>query len=171
MSRKIALFLVVCCVLCACRPRWEELRDEAGGFGVKMPGSWVPSTHRSRTPVGDIELKTFTVKLDGGSTAYMVAYNDYPDALIKGADANGILDRAVAGALGSGSRVESNEGVKLRRYPGRAVRALIKDGLEYRSRFYLVNARLYQVSVVNVKGSVGDDDWRTFFESFQLFAD
>lgn len=151
--------------------RWQSLRSDDGGFEISVPGQPVRTSHRSETPVGNIDLTTFTVKLDGGRTAYMVAYNDYPPAMIKGADRDAILDRAVGGALGSGSHLVSKEPITLQRYPGRQVRATVREGLEYRSRFYLVHERLYQVSVVSSIGDDSESDRRKFFDSFHLLAD
>lgn len=165
------LVALVLCLLTACRLRWQTLHSEDGGFDVSMPGQWVRASHRSETPVGTIDLTTFTVKLDDGRTAYMVAYNDYPPAMIKGADREAVLNRAVGGALGEQSHLVSKEPISLQKYPGRQVHANVKNGLEYDSRFYLVRERLYQVSVVSVIGDASEPDRNKFFESFHLLAD
>lgn len=170
-ARQIVLRALLLCVLAACGVRWQPLHSDDGGFEISIPGKPVRTSHRSETPVGNIDLTTFTVKLDDGRTAYMVAYNDYPSAMIKGADREAILDRAVGGALASGSHLVSKEPITLQRFPGRQVRATIRDGLEYKSRFYLVRERLYQVSVVSSTGDRAESDHQKFFDSFHLLAD
>jgi hypothetical protein len=170
-ARKIAFAALLSCVLLACGSRWQPLRSDDGGFEVRVPGQAVKTSHRSETPLGSIDLTTFTVKLDDGRTAYMVAYNDYPPAMIKGADRDTILDRAVGGALGGKSHLVSKEPISLQRFPGRQVRATVRDGLQYKSRFYLVRDRLYQVSVVSAIANSSENDHQRFFDSFRLLLE
>jgi hypothetical protein len=133
-----------------------------------MPGEPLTTTQHSDSPAGKIALKTFTVKSAGGQVSYMVAYNDYPARMLRSVKPNDILTRVVRGALRDEDTVESQKSLTLKQHPGRDLRAKIKNGLLYDSRFFLVGSRLYQISIVSEPQAVRPEDRARFFNSFRL---
>jgi hypothetical protein len=164
-----SLVILLAGIAAACKQqRWHEFRSTEGAFAVSMPGEPIPSTQSSATAAGPISVKTYTLRLDDGRVAYMVAYNDYPKTMIEGSDAKAILERVVMGALGENGKVSSQKAVALGPHQGVDISATVKDGLEYSSRFLLVNERLYQVSVVNQPQALAANDRTRFMNSFKL---
>jgi hypothetical protein len=168
VGRLAALLLVLAlCLLSGCRSsEWKELRSHEGGFRVELPGEPALAKQKASTTSGTIELVTYTLHRANG-TAYIVAYNDYPDDLVAKSTPDAILDRVVGGAFGERGKLRSSGPIELDSHKGRLVEGNVQGGLDYRSRFYLVRSRLYQVSVVSEAAAKPEDEKR-FFESFAL---
>jgi hypothetical protein len=170
VTRKLSILLVVLVALLACKKaEFKTFTSQDGGFSVLMPGEPKEESKTTQTASGPIQFKMFSVELGSGSIAYIVAYNDYPQALIDRSNPATILDGAMEGAAGgSKSNITSKTDVLLGGHPGREFTAKLAGGFDYASRVFLVKERLYQVNVVCEPGKVSADDKRKFFESFKL---
>jgi hypothetical protein len=167
MLQRLELVLLCIALLFACgRQDWARFRSDDGSFSIDMPGKPEQAVHDSRTQVGPIQLKTYTVRAGNGSV-YLVAHNQYPEAVLKASTPNALLESVVSGAVDQG-KLRKKTTIDILNYPGREVLADVKGGLEYRSRFYLVDERLYQISVLNKPGQVSNQDKQKFLDSFQL---
>jgi hypothetical protein len=173
MFGKVALIILCLLATLSCgRREWKKFRSDDGGFTVDMPGKPEVAVHKNQTGAGPIALRTFRVTLENGAVVYMVAYNDYQQAMISSAKPDAILDSVVLGAVEKNRQKIKFQGpTQLRSFPGRDLQANVKGGWEYTSRFFLVGARLYQVSVVNEPGRASAEDKHKFLDSFDLLQD
>ena len=145
---------------------WQDCTSHEGRFAIAMPGQPTPSVQPLSLPTGMAQMHMLI--LDDETSAYFVAYNDYPNELIKNADLNAIaavLERApnffIEGAKASliGSRQISLQG-----NPGRAFEFRLPEGVNGKGRVYWVNNRLYQIIAASPDSQAVD----AFLNSFRL---
>jgi hypothetical protein len=167
--RAFWLVVLVLCLLASCKTSaWKEFRCDEGGFTITLPGRPAVATQQQETTAGPLAVKTYTLRLGAGDAAYIVAFNDYPEAVLRASTPDEILDRVVKGALGDHGKLRRQLPVEFEKHKGRDVLGSVHGGLEYRSRFYLVGKRLYQISVVSKAAAVRAEDVSKFLESFRL---
>ena len=150
------------------RVTWKEFSSKEGRFSVLVPGTPSEQTQNLDTGVGAIDLHFFIVEQDGFQ--YLVSYNDYPDAMVREADADKVLDGARDGVVANvQGRLLNEVKVWLADYPGRELRIRIPEGRQtMRTRLYFVGNRLYQVGVLSAEDSAAADEISKFLNSFKL---
>jgi hypothetical protein len=150
--------------------KWKEFVSPEGRFSVLMPGTPTVQAQKLNTPVGTIELYVFVVERDGSQ--YLVAYNDYPEAVVKSGDPEKILDGARGGVVANvKGRLLSEVKITLQQSPGRELKVMIPNGAQMmQTRLYFVKNRLYQVGVVTTEAGAAAKDILKFLESFKLLA-
>ena len=151
-------------------PVWQQLGTQQGGFFIMMPGTPESDVQDVITPVGSLELHTHA--LDTGEFSYMVAYNDYPQYLVRNANVDEMLDGARDGAVDNvNGTLVGERRIRLQGHPGRElwIEATMKGqrGLA-QARIYLVDARLYQVIAGGLKDSFSESNAERFLNSFLL---
>lgn len=167
-------FLLSAVLVTACNtatPTFEEYVSEAGGFTVSTPLTLEEDTQSVETQAGPIEIYTFTA--EDRQAAYIVAYSDYPEALVTQSEPDVILDGSRDGAVGNvGGTLINETRVELQGNPGRAlvIDTTTDDGqaATVNARIYLVDNRLYQILVVVPKEDEVDVDVDGFLDSFSL---
>jgi hypothetical protein len=159
-------FAIVAFVLVSTYPKWmpvhwKEFSSPEGRFSVLMPGNPAAET---RTPKDQpAELHMFTV--DQGSKAFMASYFDLapttvsPDAILDGARDGSIMNR-------QGTLIKE-ERTALDGHPGRAFQATARGNSFVETRMYLVDRRLYMLTVVR-QNREEDKDAAKFLSSFKL---
>lgn len=170
--RKLGLTGLVVAII-AISVRGSELKlftSEAGRFSVMMPGA--PTDH-ARTvklpdPIGEITLHQFLV--EEGEIVCMVQYSDYPDVVVQTGKADVILDGACSGMITAmNATVIGKETISQAGYPGREVDFMVqlpgKSNLGFgRSRFYLLDNRLYAVMFIRSASSIQTDQFLNSFK-------
>jgi hypothetical protein len=156
------------------KPEIEEEEDELyisedGQFSINFLGG-NPSDMESLVPteVGDIEIHMFLYE-KSVTEALMVAYSDYPSAMIEASNSAKLLEGARNGALEKmGIPVaESEEEIEIDGHPGLFFTG--NNGQFYVTyEVYLVGSRLYQVAILRDGSYASDKDISGFNGSFKL---
>ncbi|MDB9524500.1 hypothetical protein PN498_00745 [Oscillatoria sp. CS-180] len=149
----------------------EDFSSEAGQFSISTPAPLEETQQSVDTPVGPIEIYTFTAEQD--DAAYVVAYSDYPPEIVEQTDPDQLLDSSRDGAINNlGGTLVSEEAIDLEGNPGRSL--VISTDVNagepavIDSRIYLVENRLYQILVVMPEDDNDDAASTNFLESFSL---
>jgi hypothetical protein len=146
-------------------------KSVSGGFAVRFPSNKQPDIEDKSIADGLSTLHFF--KVQSGSSAYIVGYNDLPS--LTGRTPKKVLDDARDGAIQSvGGTLDEESVLNLDGNVGRELKiSATKSGisLKQRLRMYLVNKRLYQaIVVVPSIGSASEAEQDAFFESFTLLS-
>jgi hypothetical protein len=149
------------------KAEWQRFESEQNRFSILFPGAPQEFAESVPTEVGTIEAQSFVVQQGDGGFAVNVVH--HPPEAVSASDPQTMLDaardRAVANV--SGELLEEKD-VTLGGYPGREIQVEIADGQGMvRSRFYLVENRLYAVQTISQKPGASTDVDR-FLDSFQL---
>jgi hypothetical protein len=175
MKRVIGSFLLVSALaITACdsnQMAMEQFSSEVGQFTVSTPASFEETQQSIETPVGNIDIYTFTAETD--ESAYVVAFSDYPPQMVAQSEPEMLLNSSRDGAVNNlGGTLVSEEVIDLEGYPGRSLVIKADDETNkptiISSRIYLVDNRLYQVLVVSPEGQEIQESSKTFLESFDL---
>ncbi|HZY85655.1 MAG TPA: hypothetical protein VFE78_12545 [Gemmataceae bacterium] len=153
-------------LLGGCGPNVPEYTSAEGRFAVRVPGT--PRVTKETGAGGDTILAT-VVQPNG---RYVVAYLDLKtEANENPAKARERLEKARDGAASQvrGAVLADRPITLAGKYPGRDVTIELpgKEDL-VRDRMYLVNGRLYQVTVTGRKWWVESADTGKFLDSFRL---
>jgi hypothetical protein len=151
--------------------KWETYSSKGGKYSVSLPGKPTESDKPIDSAAGEITIHMALLS-PNNDLAYLVTYNDYPDAALAGTDKEGMLDGVRDGNLKSfGGKVASEKKMTIGKdkFPGREI-LLEKAGetTVYRARMYLVNNRLYQVVIVASKDVATSKDTDKYLESFKV---
>jgi hypothetical protein len=176
--RKISIFLLSlmlagCLASCSAPPTIKEFKSEAGRFSVMTPAPLQEAVQPVETQGGKIDLHLFSAQQD--DIAYFVAYCDYAPELARPDNAEKMLDGARDGAVGnSHGKLTSETNISLAGHPGREVviTAASEDRppVTIKGRLFMVQNRLYQITVVAPRSQAGDKAVDDFLQSFKLLG-
>ncbi len=139
-----------------------------GKFKIDFPGAPKEASETVPTDVGDIEMTTFMYE-KSLSEAYMVAYSDYPSAMVEASNTNDLLDGGKNGALSSLGieNLEDERDITLKGNKGKAFKG--NNGTYFVVyEIYLVKNRLYQIAILKEGSYPTVTDVKSFIGSFQL---
>jgi hypothetical protein len=148
---------------------WAAVRSGEGRFEVLMPEKLQATKSTVKTRIGDVEA--FVFQSTGADRAYVLMYNDYPAALVRGNPAEALLDGAREGGLAkvAGGKLKAEQKIQRGGHPGRDLLIEVMGGRYFiRDRLYLVEGRLYQLIVAGPEEFVRGPDAGKFFDSFKL---
>jgi hypothetical protein len=148
----------------------EEFTSKAGGFTVAMPGKPKETSKTSKTAAGQ-ETKQLTWILQQKDSAFLVIVTDVPNlAKADAATLNTVLEQGRKGAVAAmKGKLLSEKKVKLGKHPGLEFQIdAPKVGGIYRSRIYIADGRLYQVTVFGPKEVATSKQADRFLNSFKL---
>ncbi len=154
------------------QPSWQEYQSQAGRYSILMPDKPKEQTQSVNSAAGTLEM--YIVSVENQSGAYLVAYVDYPADLIRSGQENDILDGAVQGGVANvNGKLTRQQDFPLDTIPGReaefdAPAQGAQPATHIKSRYFLVNNRLYQVMVVAPQRQGLPDAAQKFFDSFKL---
>lgn len=149
----------------------EEFSSPTGAFTIATPVPLEATQESVQTPVGPIEIHTFQAETE--DSAYVVAYSDYPAAIVTESDPEMLLNSSRDGAISNvGGTLVSEEAIEIDGNPGRSLVISTGEGTAepavINSRIYLVDNRLYQILVVTPEGAEQPAVTDGFLESFDL---
>jgi hypothetical protein len=154
----------------------ETLVDDAGRFVVSLPKPVQRGSQPVDTAVGKIAMNM--VYYDGGATAYMIIYCDYPaGSVTQSGGPEKVCANASNGAVQNvGGKIQSSSACQLGDVKGLEVVADIppKDPNDSASasvarlRFFVVGDRLYQVMYIGPAGTETGSKAVAFLDSFRL---
>jgi hypothetical protein len=145
--------------------------SQAGGFRATLPGTPKEQKQAVDTAAGKIDINIFLH--EDNDVATTVMYSDYPEAMMKLADPDKVLEGGVDGAIkNTKGDLLSKRDISINGYPGKEFEAAMVapngQKLIYRARIYLVNARLYQLIQAGPRDSLTPKQSQDFFKSFSL---
>ncbi len=146
----------------------ETFESADGHFKIFFQGAPTISDETVPTEVGNIEMKTFMYE-KSITEAFMVAYSDYPSALIELSDPQTLLQGGKDGALGSLgiSTLDEEREIELDGNPGLYFKG---NNSSYYVVYevYLVDNRLYQVAILRDGSYPSQEDVDSFIGTFEL---
>ncbi len=149
-----------------------EVNDEAGNFKATFPAKPEMNSETVPTEIGDIEMVMYYYEAPGGKTAYMIAYSDYPEALIKEADPYELLHAGKEGGFGEfKAKIKEEKEYKYKdKYP--ALRATGDNGeIFVYAKYLMVGNRFYQILKAKEDAYADPDKTDAFFTSFDILVD
>lgn len=139
-----------------------------GRFKIYFQGKPKVASDIVETEVGDIEMVSILYE-KSVTEAYMVAYSDYPSALIEATSSKDLLDGAKEGSstnLGL-TKYDLDKDIKIDGYPGVYFKGKV-NGIHVEYKIYLVENRLYQVAILRDGSYSSSKNSKSFFNSFEL---
>jgi hypothetical protein len=178
--------------LAGCSPAldWREVRSEAGGFVVSLPGKAQVVTREVELPLAGASYKvSMTMTSAGaGATLFAVGFAPLPaallrdpastqatlawfrDGLLRNIEAAGVATAPAPALVAKGGPVaaRASEGFDARGRTGRPGQPASPARLAV--RLYVVDDRLYQIVAMGAVGDLPDTAVETFFTSFRLVS-
>lgn len=162
-------------LLAACTPKldWREFRAEDGGFAVLLPQKPGQAERRFATPMGDVTMKMYSVRID--ETVLGAGFADFAapvdahalevmrDALVKSLGGKLASEKPVRSG---GPEPVSGREILVTGTLGQGDKAAV---VELRARLYARDKRYYQVVLAGKKGAFEASDADLFLESFRAF--
>lgn len=141
--------------------------SEDGKFKINFPGTPTVTSEAIPTEVGNIDMKMFTYE-KSATEVYMVAYSDYPSALVEASDAATLLEGAKSGAVSSqGAVIEEENAITVDGNPGILFKA--KAGSYYMYyKIFLVSNRLFQLVILRDGNYPEPEAVESYIDSFEL---
>jgi hypothetical protein len=149
------------------KAEWQRFESEENRFSVLFPGTPQEFAESVPTEAGTIEAKSFVVQQ--GNMGFAVNVAHHPSEAVSASDPQTMIDTARDRAVSNvGGELLQEKDVTLDGHPGREIQVEIAEGQGMvRSRFYLVENRLYAVQTISQKSGASTDVNR-FLDSFQL---
>jgi hypothetical protein len=159
----LAVFLLGCQ-----QSAWKEFNSSEGAFSVLVPGT--PKEQTINVNIEGTPIDCHFFMLEQKDMVYLVAYADYPEALIHGRALDAILDGARDGAVANcKGRLLGESTISLNQYLGRELKIESPDGEStMKARIFMVGRRLYQVEVATPKEKDFSKNIGKFLDSFKL---
>ena len=143
-----------------------------GEFSIHMPSKPIKDIHTTSSEIGEIKLTQY-IHSKNNTQAWLVSHSDYPPKMIQIGNNTKLLSGIkyrVLKSLGAKTIFEHN--IKLKeKYNGLAfVAHTDKKNMDIMYQIYLVNNRVYQLSMYSSIGPITKKDSLDFFGSFKLLA-
>lgn len=147
-------------------PDWQEISSPEGIFSILMPGVPNTRTQMLNTPMGDIDAHW--VVFTWQDSVYAVIYVDYPESFVQQIGSDGIFDNMRDGFKSQFALLDELV-ISLDKYTGRELRVKsIDEANSMRLRLFLIENRLYQVTIASPGEEAFSKDMDQFFDSFKL---
>ncbi len=144
---------------------WTEFTSQDGRFSISFHGKPIEREQEIPTPVGNLTAKMFIGFGAHRDGTFVAAYNDYPNQV----DAETRLEAVKSGIIGRlKAKIISEKKITHDTYPGREVLLDAPSIGRYRTRFYMVDLRLYQLAVGGTENFVKSEEADQFLDSFKL---
>jgi hypothetical protein len=153
------------------KPTLKEFTSKEGGFSVKLPGKPKEKVQNVQAPSGKAEVqRTYVCASDPKATYYIL---DHGMQNLAGADRttlNKVLEEGSKAAEKSlNGKLLNQKQVALGKYPGLEYQIeSAKAGGVYRCRAYIVDGRMYLVTISGPKDLATSKTADEYLESFQL---
>lgn len=141
-------------------------KSATGKFSVMFPKKPAEDVQDVPTDVGNIKMYSFMAEVSE-TKVYMVAYSDYDEKLMEGADSYVVLRGSRDGVVTNfQAKIDTEKEGKFQNYPCIDFTA---SGDTYFTSYKLILAknRLYQVGILKVGSAVSKSD-QSFISSFKI---
>ncbi|MTJ55465.1 hypothetical protein FJR38_23690 [Anabaena sp. UHCC 0253] len=135
---------------------WKLFYAPDSSFRILMPGNPKVEKQTVKTKSGNIELNMFTVERKQEDVKYVVGYVDYSSEYIELLNRNNLVEKALENGRDSVVKkakgiLISEQKITLGNYSGKEISYSKPGDKIVKQRIYLVDKRLYQVSVETTK--------------------
>ncbi|MCF6364601.1 MAG: hypothetical protein L3J35_00185 [Bacteroidales bacterium] len=145
----------------------DKYHSVDGRFKVNFSGTPDVSNESVPTDVGNIEMYMFMYE-KSITEAEMIAYSDYPSAMVKASNPDDMLQGAKEGAVGNlGATIVEEKEITYGKHKGLEFRANSPQ-FYVNYRIFLVNNRLYQIAIMRDGSFASQSNVDKFFNSFEL---
>src|SRR5262245_52899618 len=152
--------------------KWKKLAPNGGSFSVQVPGDAAEGNEaiEVKETKESFSGKIYTVK--HSSATFEVHYREYNDEWLKSRPIEqrliDVKEQAIKDAIKRKGKVVLDEEIKEGGARGRALLLDRPEGKQSRASWYVVQNRLYRVSVEGPKQVVSGEDGDRFFKSFKV---
>jgi hypothetical protein len=172
------IFLICLLLLAAgCRKKtsdissWKELNSTEGHFHALMPSPWIERSRRIATPAGLVTSYQYQYEVAGNDLNYAITYEDFSAAQLREAPLDRVIDANRQGVIQKNNgMLEGDRPIILDGFRGREVVINVPGSGKYILRYYVVNLRLYTISVNGTSANSESRDVQTFFGSLRFSA-
>lgn len=145
----------------------NKFTSKDGQFAANFPTDPKRSSDMVPTEAGNIEMISYTYE-KSATEAWMVAYGDYPSALVDGQDAGTLVKSARDGAFGETPNIEKEKSVTNNGFEGIYSKGKSSDGYYVIYEAFLAKNRLYQIMIIRDGSYPAEEDEKSFLESFEI---
>lgn len=148
----------------------EKFYSEDGKFKVNFAGTPEITSESVATEVGSIEIFMFMYE-KSLTEIELLAYSDYPSALVEMSDEDKMLQDAKTGAISNleASIVEEKE-ITYKGYKGLEFKANSAQ-IYVNYKIFLVKNRLYQIGLMRDGSFASEENVNKLFDSFELIEE
>lgn len=156
------------------KEEWRVDSPPGGNFSVEMPGKVKSMNQQIPSPAGPLTMYGRACEMQRGRIAYLVLWNDIPQAALDAAAPEVLLKGGEQGAVSQfpGAKVESVNTDSYQKFPARTFTLTAKkDGqdLKMTVRLILAGSRLYQMQYIGTAGrAVPQDSADRFMKSLKI---
>lgn len=150
-------------------PPVDTFESTAGNFKIMFPGTPTDTSYTIPTEIGDIEFHQYIFE-KSITEAYMVAFSDYPSAMVKATKIKELLQQSKSGvlsSLGETGKVAEEKPIKIDQHEGLFLKA-DNGTLFLYYKMFVVKNRLYQIGIMKDGSYPTDEAVQSFIESFAL---
>ncbi len=147
---------------------WVVVQPADSSFSVEMPGKPQEQKKVVDSEIGKLDV--FLYIYEQANSGYIVSYNDYPEsAMNSNVVPDSVYNNAARSALAStrGTLISKNK-ITYRGHPGIELKYSIPGNVLVRSRYFLVNNRLYQLMAIGNEETLYNSFSEWFFNSFKI---
>ena len=154
--------------------KWKDVSPPNCSCTVQMPGEPTESKQTFDTEIGKVDAYMYILSADGGKVAYLLGFNDYDKAKVKGANKQKMLEGAKNGAVTNvGGKLIGEKKVEVAGYPGLEIEVEVpakgpQPASKVFARIVIANNRLFQTLVVMPTATVKGLDVRKFLDSLKI---
>jgi len=142
-----------------------EYSPSDSGYAVRLPQTPMVLSRKVPTPIGEMVLQYMTLKTE--DMEYNVGYIDYPP-MIDVSNPEGLYGGFREGVLrASQALLVTDKSIKLKEQTGREI-VLSKDGVRQATHVFLIDHRLYAVTVDYSEKQDKSKEVNQFFNSFRF---
>lgn len=150
---------------------WIKFTSKDQSFSIEFPDTPAEQVQNIPTDVGDIEMHLFMHEVSD-EEAYMVAYSDYPEEMVRQSDPQAMLDGAKNGGLENiftDPILENEKDFMFNKvFPAKSFNARQKDGFYVNYLLIMKENRLYQIAIMKIGSYTDVKSNKQFFDSFKL---
>ena len=145
----------------------DKYYSKDGNFKVNFTGEPKVSNEPIETEIGNIEMYMFMYE-KSATEIEMIAYSDYPSAMIEASNPDDLLVGAKNGAINNlGAKITSEEKIDFDGNPGYIFNG--DNGSYYLYyKIFLKGNRLYQIAIMRDGSTPTDEAIKNFVDSFEL---
>jgi len=149
---------------------WQELAPEGSGFSIQFPGTPSEESSSEATSFGVIDSAWFNLEPEGDERTYALRYDDYPLGVVGlGEVWQLIFARQKRLELEIEGKPLAETDVFLNEHAGKEIRFELPDGDIGIYRIFLIDQRMYQLSVSGSEEALAASEvTTTFLDSFKL---
>lgn len=163
-------FVVVLLLGAEDKPTLKEFAPKEGGFSVRVPGDMKETVKKVKAPDGKDEVQRMYTFSPAPTTVYLILERDMAAlANAKPATIQAALENSRKAAEESlKGKLLSEKKITLGKHPGLEFQVESAKLGVYRSRIYIADGRMYQVTVMGPKEVATSPTADEFLKSFKL---